>query len=110
MGNYGLQVPHLLDQKPFGLITVIAALVVNLWFVTLLVRGSARGALLIAVIAAGSTAIGIVRFFLFDALFDASPSVRSLELSAAVTLTAAFCAIDLWSQWRTPSSVRQPKE
>jgi len=102
LGNYADNVPGLLRLGIVGLPALVFGLGIVSLIVTLLLRASAKCALLLAFLALIGFVFTGIQFFVAGSLFGVRPSPIAVELSATLSLAAAFCAIDLWSQWRKP--------
>ena len=66
-------------------------------FITLLFRGSAKAALLIAFLAGLSVLGQMVMPMISDV---PRPPTMQVALLLCTSIVAAFCSVDLWSQWR----------
>ena len=103
VGNFAYKVPGLLRLGKVGLPALILGFGIAALFVVLLLRSSTKCALFLGLLALIGFVFTGIQFFVAGSLFGIRPSAIIVELFATISLAAAYCAFDLWSQWRKPA-------
>lgn len=103
LGNYGTSVPGLLRHGWIGAPALAVGFAMVSLFVALLLRSSAKAALFLFLLAIIGFSFTVIQYFVAGSMLRMRPSTHSVELFAAISLAAAYCAFDLWSKWQKPT-------
>ncbi|WP_414664851.1 hypothetical protein [Horticoccus sp. 23ND18S-11] len=100
--GYLTRVPGLVRQGWIGAPALVVGLLISGTLIVLLLRSSARAALIVACLAAlGGIVAPLVQVFVLPMISKMPPAPLSMvAISASISLIAGFCAMDLWSEWK----------
>ena len=109
--SYLSRVPGLIRQGAVGVPALIVGFVISAVLIALLLRSSAKAALLIAVFASlGGILAPLGQLLIMPMMTGAArPPFLQVGLSLGISVIVALCALDLWSRWKKePNQSLQP--
>ena len=109
--SYLSRAPGLIRQGSIGAPALVVGFVLSGCLIVLLLKSSAKAAVVIAFLAAiGGFVAPVVQLFVAPALTGAPrPEFFPVALMAITSIVAAFCAFDLWSEWRKKKPNKAPE-